>query len=585
MISVEDISNRLSDRVDEVCQLLLPGGRQESGQWVSGDVGGGEGKSLKVHLTGSHAGRWKDWSNDDDKGDLIDLWRSSKGISLPDAIKEIKEYLGIRDSQTIVNDKRWSKPSANGVATLAPEGAAIKYLREQRLLDPAIINRFEIKGDPKNKAIVFPCYSPSGELINRSYRTLDAEKKVWQDKGCAPCLFGWNALDESAYQKRTILLCEGQIDCMTWAQWGIPALSIPNGSGRSWIEYEWDNLAAFDHIYLAFDGDEAGQKNLQETIQRLGKHRCLLVSIPEKDANDALKAGRGPMEAQEWVHKAKLPSIAGMVKASDMKERIQEQIRIKPPVYTLEFLKGHTSNHGYYPRPGEITLWTGHTSQGKSTILNTFILAYLMNEKPCFVASMEMLPEVLIQQIMTTGFATSGLLQKHVDSFMEEMAPHLVFADVIGYIEPGALLEMMWFSYQRFGIKEHFIDSIMRVAGLEEDFPKQGEFLNKLQQFAKTTGSHVHLVAHPRKPSKSGDRARALDVKGSSLIPNNVDNILAIARNFDKDELRKDRKLTAQEEAEMYDACIDVEKQRATGWQGRFLLKFNRDTLQFTKFK
>src|SRR5882757_6505868 len=92
MISVSEISSRLADRAEEVCQLILSGGKMESGQWISGDVGGGSGKSLKVHLTGPHIGHWKDWSNDDDKGDLIDLWRTSKGISLHDALKEIKEF-------------------------------------------------------------------------------------------------------------------------------------------------------------------------------------------------------------------------------------------------------------------------------------------------------------------------------------------------------------------------------------------------------------------------------------------------------------------------------------------------------------
>jgi twinkle protein len=147
-------------------------------------------------------------------------------------------------------------------------------------------------------------------------------------------------LSNDAFQNRSILLCEGQIDAMTWTQWGIPALSIPNGSGQTWIDYEWENLAVFDKIYMSFDMDDAGRANLDKVISRLGRHRCLLVTLPRKDANDCLLAGYTSDEAQSWIADAKAPGVKGLVSAMELKANYSGVSLVKTPVYTLPFLRG-----------------------------------------------------------------------------------------------------------------------------------------------------------------------------------------------------------------------------------------------------
>jgi DnaB-like helicase C terminal domain len=108
------------------------------------------------------------------------------------------------------------------------------------------------------------------------------------------------------------------------------------------------------------------------------------------------------------------------------------------------------------------------------------------------------------------------------------------------------------------------------VNGLEEDYPAQLNFVNELQGFAKESGGHIHLVAHPRKMDET-TRVRKMDVKGSSSIPNNADNILAVRRNVQKQDADDNgRPLTGG-----WDAEISVEKQRETGWQGVIKLAFD----------
>lgn len=584
MIGVSEISRRLADRAEEVCRKLLSNGKIEKGDWVCGDISGSSGKTLKVALQGDHRGKWRDWATDDHKGDLIDLWRVCRGIPIGDAMSEIKSYLGIREG-ILENEKKYALPSKNGTKPLSPDGVAIKYLKECRLLSQKTLDAFQIEVKPESKAIVFPSRNPSGKMINRSFRTLpkDGEKKqVWQEKGCAPCLFGWQALPEEAVQNRTVLLCEGQIDCMTWHQWGIPSLSIPNGSGQTWIEYEWDNLSAFSTIYISFDSDGAGAENTRKSIERLGKHRCLIVDLPDKDANECLISGFKSEDAKRWIIESKPPVLSGLIGAVALKERLMSDIAEKPEVFTLPFLRGKTHLEGFYPRPGEVTIWTGVTGHGKTTLLNLFMVSFMAKRIPVFSCSLEAKPERLMAKMIRTAVG-GDFNQAQIDEFMQEYAPNLYFADVLGYITKESLLEMMRFCYQRHGVQHVFIDSLMRIQGLEEDYPAQGEFLNQLQDFAKSTDCHVHLVAHPKKSGLDQTPGK-LDIKGSSLIPNNADNVVCVSKNLVREKKRRENKLTPEDER-THNAEIWVEKQRETGWEGRFLLSFNPFNYKFTKFK
>jgi twinkle protein len=573
-ISIKELSQRLADQSHSVVARLLPAAKPNGNLMVCGDITGRPGDSLKIHLTGQHAGQWKDWSSDQDHGDLLDLWRLTKGLTPAEAIKEVKSYLGIVDSVRQHERKAYAKPPEKAFGDINPFGRAMAYLREKRKLTDSTVSAFRVTACPQTRSIVFPLYSPSGELKNRSYRTLDARKRVWQDSGCAPSLFGWQALAKTAVQNRTVLLAEGQIDAMTWHQWGVPALSIPNGTGESWIDYEWDNLAVFTTIYLAFDQDDAGRKITESATKRLGKHRCLVVSMPKKDANDCLLAGYGSEDAKDWVANAKAPKIDRLVTASEMGKRLLAEISHKEEPFTLPFMGIKWPYTGFWFRPGEVTVWGGYTGAGKSTILNFIKSQILADQRAIFEASLELKVEVTLRRLATI-FTGERLDEESALKFIHGAGEYLIFADVVGSMKRDELMEMMWFAFKRYGCGHFMIDSLMRIEDLEEDYPAQGAFCNRLQDFAKETNTHVHLVAHLAKPSQTQERPTMYGIKGSSLLVNNADNVILISRNNEKEKLRRSDKLTPEHDLAMHDAEIIIEKQRETGWTGFFKLKFD----------
>ena len=578
-LTVSDISQRLADQAQAVVTTLLPGAKLHGNVMVCGNIAGDPGESLKIHVHGTYAGNWKDWSNDADHGDLLDLWRLSKGVTAAEAIRQAKQFLGIVEPARYNEVRTYAKPPPINSAELDAGGVAMAYLRDKRGLHRDTLAAFKVEGCKEKGAIVFPSYAPDGQLVNRSYRTLGEKKKVWQDKDCAPSMFGWQALSQDAYKAKTVLLAEGQIDAMTWHQWGISALSIPNGTGCAWIEYEWDNLAPFDCFLLAFDQDEAGKKITKTVIDRLGNHRCKVVTIPKKDANECLMAGFTAQDAAEWVAQAAMPRVRRVVAAGELEGRMVAEIQPKDEPFTLPWMAKRWPHSGFWFRPGEVTLWGGFTGAGKSTMLNFLKAQILAEQTPIFEASLEMRVETTLRK-MATMFNGPHLNEEIITRFVRGVGDYLIFADVVGSMKRAELMEMLWYAFRRYGCRHFIIDSLMRIEELEEDYPAQGDFCNKLQDLAKQTQVHLHLVCHLAKPSQQMERPSMYAIKGSSLLVNNADNVLLVCRNPEKEKLRKSEKLTNEQDATMHDTEIIVEKQRETGWTGMFKLKF--DPIRYT---
>ena len=91
-MDIKEIKDRLNRQIEAVCTYLLPEGKRESSEWVY-DPGSGK---IKVHMTGAKTGIWSYWGGEG-SGEIIDLWRFQKKITLRDAIRDIKTWLGIEE--------------------------------------------------------------------------------------------------------------------------------------------------------------------------------------------------------------------------------------------------------------------------------------------------------------------------------------------------------------------------------------------------------------------------------------------------------------------------------------------------------
>jgi twinkle protein len=587
IFSARDISKQLASRAESYCRFLLPNGKLNGPDWCVGSVDGEQGKSLHIAVTGPNAGLWLDFAAGGlEKGDLITLTKEIKKCSIREAIQAAKEWLGIRTPDNYIPKKTYRKLETSAVPqSPVAASAAQNYLMEQRMIDGLTQAVYKIsESTGKNgPEVAFPFYSPEGEVENVKRlavkRQPDGKKIMSMETGCAPALFGWQAIPPDA---REVLICEGEIDAMTWFQHGFPALSVPNGAGSTdnWIDYEWERLEQFDTIWLAYDNDAPGNKGAIEAARRLGIHRCFIVHFPiYKDANEALQQGETENYFASCIAAAKPLEPEQIRSPAEFRDKVLE--KFYPPEGTPPGFFPRILGQRLGLRPGEVTVWTGITSHGKTILLTQLMLEAVMKGHKVAIASMEMKPEQTLHRLLCQSEAIVLPSREVIAADLDWLSGRLWLYNVFGNVGRKLLMELLEYSYSRHGVRMFVIDSLMKTDIVSDDYNGQREFLNELCKFAMQTDSHINLVAHARKGKDEFSAPGKLDIKGSSDITNQPDNVITVWRNREKEKKRESGECTKEALEHMPDAIAYCEKQRETGLEFAMWLRFFKGVYRY----
>ena len=151
----------LIQNADHVLQMLLPGGVVQGNDFVAGSVHGEAGLSLKAHLSGTHAGNWRDWATGE-HGDLIDLWKSAKGLSsMAETLADVKSFLNIRETAPTFygEPKRLVLPEKPKCHAIVRETTIWDWFTENRCIPETTLQCMKLAED--NGVIGFPYCHPS----------------------------------------------------------------------------------------------------------------------------------------------------------------------------------------------------------------------------------------------------------------------------------------------------------------------------------------------------------------------------------------------------------------------------------------
>lgn len=599
MTTPTQISELLADQVESLVRELLPSGKREGHEWCAGDVSGGVGKSLKVQLVGERKGLWKDFASGEMGGDMLDLWAATRNLTLGEAIKQAKNYLGIREPQFETGARRtYAAPERpDHLRKLKAGGAAERFLAG-RGLSQGVIARYKVASAHEGKAVVFPYFDSSGALVHMSYRALE-EKKFWSSKGTRPSLFGWQAIPAT---DRTVVLTEGQLDAMAMAMYGYPAMSIPFGAGKGhydWITEEWDALERFDTIYLAFDSDDAGKQATAEVIDRLGRHRCRVIELPFKDANECLMKKVAPDVMSQCMKAARTMDPGELKLASGYIEEVY--LEFHPPNQALVGFMPPWQRLGnkFAFRYGETTVLAGANGHGKSEGAGHVVLGALAQGVRCCVASLEFRPRKWLARLARQALCTFTPERDRLEALDRWYGDKLWVFDVVGRSNPERMLECFLYAYRRYGVKLFVVDNMSKLGIAEDDYNRQKEFVEQVTAFSVEHNVHTIVVAHMRKGDASHDfeKGGKWGIKGSGAITDLVDNVLIWWRNKPKENRMQELAMPirvdageseeqrAAERAELRqkpDAICEVEKQRnGSGEEPRQTLWFHRESHQF----
>lgn len=129
---------------------------------------------------------------------------------------------------------------------------------------------------------------------------------------------------------------------------------------------------------------------------------------------------------------------------------------------------------------------------------------------------------------------------------------------------------------KEFGCKHVFIDNLMKVVHAEDDYTGQKEFVQGCCQIARELSVHIHIVHHVRKGGSEKDEIDKFAVRGSSAIVDQIDNLVLIRRNLDKERLAEQRELTPTEDQDEADSLLRISKQRNGDFMGLVPLWFDK---------
>jgi len=226
-------------------------------------------------------------------------------------------------------------------------------------------------------------------------------------------------------------------------------------------------------------------------------------------------------------------------------------------------------------RGGELTIWAGENGSGKSLILTQVMLSVIRQSGNVVIASLELHPVETLKRMACqhTGVDELEIGEPGVNDFIDQVTGNLWLYDEAGDMKPKRVAAMARYVRAELDCDHLVIDSLMKCGTSEGDYAGEKRLINSLQNIAKQTGLHIHLVAHSRKP---GDRnAGKYEVKGSGTITDMSDNVLTVSRNRTKEKERKQVN-PKQEIMDKPDTYLVCDKQRHFTWEGVFGLWFHR---------
>ncbi|CAH0476726.1 unnamed protein product [Peronospora belbahrii] len=405
------------------------------------------------------------------------------------------------------------------------------------------------------------------DVIRLKLRAVDDKtKQQLVPKGGSWGLFGWNTVPRAA---KEIVLTEGEFDAMAVHQaTGMAAVSLPNGC-QSLPPSVLPLLEIFKRIYLWMDNDASGQSNVEKFAAKLGMSRCYIVRIPAnvssasvKDANDALRAG---LDLTALLNAAECMPHSQITTFEELRRDVYEEIvnplkacgvqsRAFPSLNRL--MKGH--------RMGEVTVLTGPTGCGKTTLLSQLSLDLCGQGVSTLWGSFEIKNTRLMHKMLTQ--LAQRNLSGDVNAFeaaadrFEALPMH--FLRFFGSTDVDEVLDAMEYAVYAFDVQHILLDNVQfMMAGQGHGFDKferQDMALDKFRKFASAKNVHLTLVIHPRKEQEDQDLTLS-SVFGTAKATQEADNVLILQRTYGESKL-------------------DIRKNRFDGTLGSIPLKFDPDS-------
>ena len=221
---------------------------------------------------------------------------------------------------------------------------------------------------------------------------------------------------------------------------------------------------------------------------------------------------------------------------------------------------------------GCITIWTGFTNAGKTTVMTMLAKNTIEQGERIFFFNGEQTKEDFKNNLYIQTVKSIDLIKKQYknscvfDTFvktekavlMDKLYGNKIFIynnEVKRDIT--TLIKAMEEIRQKEKIRVFFLDNFMQIdMSTDNVFQEQTIVMERLRTFAINRKVHIHLVAHPKKIERFQTRLSLYDVAGSSNIVNKAYNIISVLR---VDSMQKDSKDYEKLQKELLNEKYDIE--------------------------
>lgn len=193
---------------------------------------------------------------------------------------------------------------------------------------------------------------------------------------------------------------------------------------------------------------------------------------------------------------------------------------------------------------GCITIWTGLSNAGKTTVLTMLTKQTIAQGEKVFFFNGEQTRDDFKNNLYKQSVTKDEIYDKQYketcifDEYVREPAPlNRLYGDKLFVYnnemprDINSLLYAMEDCRRAYGVKVFILDNFMQIDIQSSDvFQEQTVIMEKLRTFAVNKGVHIHLVAHPRKVERNTNRLTLYDIAGSANLTNKAYNIVSITR-------------------------------------------------------
>lgn len=408
--------------------------------------------------------------------------------------------------------------------------------------------------NPQDQWVELP-YFKNGEHVNSKTRMLNGGKEMKftrrKDDGGQICLYNHDCLLQDELLNEPLLITEGEIDVLSAYEAGFRrVVSVPNGAPAKRSDKPSETRYAYiievlpllgdcREIILCTDGDEPGRNLAHDLSQILGRTRCKIASYPKecKDLNEALEK-YGINGVRETIKRAKWCEVDAVYKMSELEEA--------PNFNYLEL--GWALDENLKVAKGQLSVWTGVPSHGKTTLINELCCRIAQKHKwKIAFASFEQHPRRMHRRNIISWVNSKPFQQQQKgaieigDQFIDD---HFVFIfpEFTDEVSLEWMLEKMSACVVRHGCDMIVIDpwnEMDHYKGRDESLTEYtGRAIKTLKMFADRRNIHVAVVAHPAKMRRDGNGnypvPELYDISDSAHWNNKPDLGVVVYRNFDE---------------------------------------------------